>query len=166
MHAFAAIGRDDADPCAYPGGHLHRVRKVHRAGVEGGNLVIVYIGRNVSLGGIGIGDDAYVIAGHAVTLQPLSIGLEVRPCGSQWVTALAEQSQIVGDITGAAPELLAQLRHEKGHVKDMHLLGQDMIAEAVLEDHDGVEGERSADYGGHADSLILLVCPAFRRNSR
>ena len=51
-HGVAAVGRDDADlqvAALALGRHGHQVRVAHRAGVEGGDLVVVAVGGDVAL---------------------------------------------------------------------------------------------------------------------
>ena len=51
----------------------------------------------------------------------------------------------VGDVARAAAELAAHRRHEEADVQHVDLVRQDVVAEAALEGHDVVVGERAAD---------------------
>ena len=43
----------------------------------------------------------------------------------------------------AAAELAAHLGCQEAHVQDVQLIGEEMMAEAIGEHHDGVVGDRS-----------------------
>jgi hypothetical protein len=61
----------------------------------------------------------------------------------------AEKPQVVADVAGAAAELAAQSRNQKRDVKDVQLLGHDLLGKATLKAHDGVKGQRATNQGGH-----------------
>ena len=113
--------------------------------MKSGYLVIVLIGGDKCLGGIGIGDLLYVRARNTVLVHPVGIGLEILANRSHWQGITAQQFQVVGNVGGTAAELPAQLGHVESNIQDMHLVGQDVIFEFVLEHHDGVIGEGSTD---------------------
>ena len=64
---------------------------------------------------------------------------------------LAEQPEVVGDVARAAAEVAPHARHEERHVQHVDPVREDLLAEAALEDHDGVEGDRAADEGSHGE---------------
>ena len=62
----------------------------------------------------------------------------------------AQHLQGVGDVARAAAELAPQVGHQEGDVQDVDLVGQDVVLEAVVEHHDGVVGDGTADERVHA----------------
>jgi len=62
QHAVAAVRRDDAEFDVGYLAHVVLVRVVHRAGVEGGNLVVGEVGGDEGLRGVGAGNVADVVA--------------------------------------------------------------------------------------------------------
>ena len=62
---------------------------------------------------------------------------------------LAEKFQVVSDVSRGAAEFAPERRHEERDVEDVQLLGEDVIAEAVREHHDGVVRHRAADEDRH-----------------
>ena len=69
-----------------------------------------------------------------------------RPHG-QGITA--QQFKVVSNISGAATKFPAQLRHQERNIQNVNLVRQDVIFEAVLEDHDVVVSERAANQCRH-----------------
>ncbi len=82
--------------------------------------------------------------------EVLAVRREILADGRHRQRIGAEQLEVVGDVAGAAAELAAHARHQERHVQDVHLVGQDVVLELVLEHHDGVVGQRSADECRHA----------------
>src|SRR3546814_9254531 len=63
----------------------------------------------------------------------LCICAEVVSYRAHWQCLLAEQIDVVGDIAGGPAEITAQLRHQKRHIQDMDLVGQDRSEEHTSE---------------------------------
>ena len=148
-HAVASVRRDDAEAHVSGLAHGVEVGMHHRAGVESGDLVVVEIGGDEGLGGEGAGDLRDVAAGQAEGIETVEVGRGVVADGGHDQRLTAEQFEVVGDITGAAAEFATHFGHEEGDVQDVQLLGQDVIAEAILENHDRIEGDGAANERGH-----------------
>jgi len=52
-----------------------------------------------------------------------------------------EQLEVVGDVAGAATELAPHLGNQERDIEDVNLLGQDVVLETIMEDHDVIEGD-------------------------
>ena len=63
LHAVAAVRRDDAERDVLDVVDAILVRAVHRARVERGDLVVVEVGDDERLRGVGAGDRAHAVAG-------------------------------------------------------------------------------------------------------
>ena len=94
-------------------------------------------------------DHAQMGAVDPAGVHPFGVGREVDPDGAHRQRRAAQQLQVVGDVARAAAELPPHLRHEERDVQDMDLVRQDVVLEAVLEDHDVVVGERATDQRRH-----------------
>jgi hypothetical protein len=68
----------------------------------------------------------------------------------------AKQLEAVSDVAGAAAELAAHLGNEKSDIEDVNLLGQDVVPETIMEDHDVVVGDGAADQSGHRATRWLI----------
>jgi hypothetical protein len=86
-------------------------------------------------------------------LQPLVVRQVVVADRGHDERRPAEHVEAVGDVSGAAAELAAQVRHQERDVQDVQLVGQDMVLEAVAEHHDGVVGDRAADQRAHGGRI-------------
>jgi hypothetical protein len=117
------------------------VRQVHRARVECGNLVIIQVGGDECLRGVGIIQHRHVIAPDAVAIHPLGITGKIIADRTHRHRVAAQQLEVVGDIACATTKLAAHVRHQERHIQHMHFVGQDVVPEPVVEHHDGVEGE-------------------------
>ncbi len=127
-HRLAAVRRDHAPAESRVGRDRDLVGMTHRAGMEGGDLVVVHVGRDVGLGGKGRRHLEQEAPRYTVLIHPGGIGREIVADRAHRFTLAAEQLQIEGDVAGAAAELAAQLRHQKRHVQHMDLIRQDLIA--------------------------------------
>ncbi len=112
-HRLAAVGRDDRHPDVAVGRHRGRVRRLHGAGVKGSDLVVVLVGDDDRLRGVGVFIDAHERGVDA----PLAHAVEVDPAvvaqRGQHQRRAAELAQGVGDVAGAATEFAPQRRHEE-----------------------------------------------------
>ncbi len=117
--------------------------------MECGDLVVVEVGRDERLRGIEIGQLLDAIKANLVAREVLAVRREVLADGRHRQRIGAEQLEVVGDVAGAAAELAAHARHQERHVQHVHLVGQDVVLELVLEHHDGVVGQRAADQCRH-----------------
>mgnify|MGYP007022272328 CR=1 FL=1 len=112
--------------------------------------------RSQGLGGVGIVTDPDVTPADAVLVHPFGVRAEVLAHRAHGQRRAAEKLQAVGDVTSTAAELAAHGRHLKRDVQDVHLVGQDVVLEPVLKDHDGVVGEGTANQGRHVCSVDFL----------
>ena len=68
----------------------------------------------------------------------------------------AQHAQRMGDVARTTAELAPQIGHEKRDIQDVDLVGQDVMLEAVVEHHDGVVRDGSADQGVHGCAYELV----------
>jgi hypothetical protein len=169
-HAFAAVRRNDAELCRLGMFHLVQMRKAHCARMESRDLVVVEIGGDESLRRKSARHMAHVRTRQAELVKTIEVRGRIVAHRRHDQRFTAEQHQVVGDIAGATAVFAAHFRDQKGDVQDVNLLGQDMVLEAVREDHDVVESQRAADKCRHvmfrdrkciADSRRRR-CPALR----
>ena len=92
-------------------------------------------------------DAAQVVTRHALLVHPVGIGAEVVADRGHDIARVAQQLEVEGDVAGTAAELASHLHREKGHIQHVHLVGQDVVLEVVVEHHDGVKGHGTADQG-------------------
>jgi hypothetical protein len=137
-------------------GDVVLVRMHHRAGVEGGDLVVVEVGGDEGLRGEAAGDRR-TWSRRCRARRAARGRAGVVADGGHDQRLAAEQLEVVGDVAGAAAELAPHLGHQEGHVQDVHLLGQDVVLEAVLEHHDGVVGDRAADERASSSKFKPIV---------
>ncbi|MPN36864.1 hypothetical protein SDC9_184376 [bioreactor metagenome] len=149
QHAVPAIRRDDAQRGAGRISHLVQVRMHHRTRVEGSDLVIVEIRRNEGLCGIGTRHGQHMILTQAQIIETLSVGPSIITDGGHDQRVSAQQMKVVSDIPGTATKFTPQIRYQKGDIQDVDLLGQDMVLETVVKNHDGVVSHRTTDKNGH-----------------
>ena len=86
---------------------------------------------------------------EAEMLQAVHVRPAVAADGRHDQRFPAEQLQRIGDVAGAAAELPPHLRHQEGHVQNVDLLWQDMVLEAIMENHDCVISNRTANQCFH-----------------
>ena len=113
--------------------------------MEGGDLVVVQIRGDESLRGIGVFNLPDVRAGQSQRIQSAEVGRCILTNRGHDQRIVAKELEVVGDVAGAAAELAAHFRHQEGDVEDVDLFRQDVILEPVMEYHDVVVGNRSAD---------------------
>src|SRR5450759_1272785 len=155
--AFITTDLDDNQITAFhPGamGHSHlnnvaaageviEMRRSHRPGMKGGDLVVIQIRGDESLRRVCAGDFAHVRTRDTERVQPSVIGFSVLAHGGHDQRLAAEHAQIVGDIGSTAAEFAPQSRHQEGYVEHVDLVGQDVLAETTLEHHNVVVGDRA-----------------------
>ena len=82
---------------------------------------------------------------NAQLFKAVHVPICIVPDGCHGHRVTAQHFQAVGDVTGATAPVFAQSGHQKGHVQDMNLVGQDLVFEAAFKHHDGVKGDGSAN---------------------
>jgi hypothetical protein len=124
----------------------------HRARVERRDLVVVGVRDDDGLGRVGVLREKDAARVDAQRAQALEIGRAVVAERGQNDGLAAERPQRVGDVPGAPAVFALQRGHEKRHIQDVQLLRKDLLGKAAVKRRDGVEGEGSADQGGHGNS--------------
>ena len=71
-HAVAAVRRDDAERDCRDVADAIVVRAVHRAGMKGGDLIVVEIGDDERLRGVRAGHGAHAVGGDAEAPETLA----------------------------------------------------------------------------------------------
>ncbi len=131
-----------------------------------GDLVVVEIGGDECLSRELVVDHRHVAAVDVALVHPAAVAGEVLADGGHGQRIAAEQLEIVGDVTGAASEFLSHLRNQERHAEHVHLVGQDVILEAIVEHHDVVIGNRTANQSCHGcRSLVIATTTAKARYS-
>ncbi len=161
-HAVAAVGRNHAQLEVAGVEHAVVMREVHRARVECGDLVVVQVGGDKRLCGVAPRHVAHMVGAQAESLQALAVRAEVVTDGGHDASVSAQAMEVVGDVAGGATVLPTHLRYQKRHVEHVQLVGKDVFTEAVRENHDGVEGERTTNQNGHCNSRASMPCRQFR----
>ena len=154
QHGIAPIGRDDAQTHAFDRTNLDLVRQAHGAWVEGGDLVVVAVGHDHRLGGVGVGHGAHPTGVDAQALQALDIGPAIVAQSSHRVSLAAQLMQAVGDVACTTAKVAAQSRHQKRHIQDVQLVGQDLLGKAPFKIHDGVKSQGSTNQRSHVFSFF------------
>ena len=116
QHRLASVRRDDAQTRSRRVRHLVALGEIHRAGVEGGDLVVFHIGGDEGLRGIGAWHFGDELVADALDKQLLAIGREILPDRGHRQAGGAEQVQVIGDVAGAAAEFTAQFRHHEADI--------------------------------------------------
>ena len=63
------------------------------------------------------------------------------------------QAQVERDIGARAPVALLHAGHEERDVQHVDLVGEDVVLEPILEDHDVIDGDGAGDENGHIAGL-------------
>ena len=144
-HAFPAVGRDDAERDVGDVADAIAMRFVHGAGMKRGDLIVVEVGDDERLRGVGPGNHADAIGSNVLRRQPLHVADAVVSHRSHHDRLAAQTLEVVRDVAGAATPFAPHLADLKGDREDVRLAGQDVPGETIGKHHDGVERERSAD---------------------
>ena len=118
-------------------------------GMEGGDLVVVEVGGDERLRGELARDALELRAAQPERCNRARYGSMSSPTVAMTHRILAQQLQVVGDVAGGAAVLAPHLRREEAYVEDVQLVGEQVVAEAVREHHDGVVGDRAGDEDFH-----------------
>ncbi len=124
------------------------MRLLHRAGMERGDLIVVEVGGNECLGGVLRFDGPHVIHRYARSLEPVPVRLKIPADRGHGVSAVAQEPEVIGDVTCTAAEFAAHPGYEERDVQDMQLLGEDVVAKTVAEHHDRVVSDRATNERG------------------
>ena len=118
-----ALGRDDTERDAGAARDFVQVSAVHGAWMEGRDLVVGGVSRDVRLCRVLVRELADEIRGQAVVLHPRTIGSEVMAHRRHHLAVAAQQLEVVGDVTGAAAEVAAQRGYQKRHIEHVDAIG-------------------------------------------
>ena len=154
QHGVAPIGRDDAQAHPFDRTDLDLVGQTHRTRVKGGDLVVVAVGHDHRLRGIGVGHGAHPTGVNAQALQALDVGAAVVAQSRHRVSLATELVQAVSDVARAAAKVTAQSRHQKRHIQNVQLVGQDLLGKAPFKIHDGVKSQGSTNQRSHVFSFF------------
>ena len=80
-HRPATVRRNDTQPDIAISRHAVDVSVFHGTGMKRGDLVVVEIGRDISLRREGLGDLGHMAQVQALSLQPAAIGRKIPPNG-------------------------------------------------------------------------------------
>ena len=155
-HAFPSIGRYDANGDAFRLGHIVEMRHVHGAGVKGRNLIGIEIGGDEGLRGKLAVDYGHMPPVDVAFVHPRTVAWKVLAHGRHGQRVTAQQLEIVGNVSGTPAKFLAHLRHQERHAQHMHLVRQDVILEAIVEHHDVVIGNRTANQSCHGNRSVVV----------
>jgi hypothetical protein len=127
QHGVAPVRGDDAQADVRPRRDAVDVRLHHGAGVEGGDLVVVPVGHDHGLRGVGAGHLAHELGADAQVVQALQVAGAVVPT--------------VAMGSGVPPSWRRRRRccrrsrrsrgaagHQERDVQDVQLVGQDLVA--------------------------------------
>ena len=151
QHGVAPVRRDDADADIGARRNFCRVRLAHRPRMEGGDLVVVAVRHDHGLGGVGVAHLPDKLGADAQGVQTRHILGAIGTHSRHGQGRSAQLLQAVGNVAGATAKLPAQGRHEKRHIEDVQLVGQDLLGKAPLKRHDGVKGQGTTNYSRHGD---------------
>ena len=154
QHGVAPIGGDDAQAHTFDRTDLDLVGQAHRTRVKGGDLVVVAVGHDHRLRGIGVGHGAHPTGVNAQALQALDVGATVVAQSRHRVSLATELVQAVSDVARAAAIVTAQSRHQKRHIQNVQLVGQDLLGKAPFKIHDGVKSQGSTNQRSHVFSFF------------
>ena len=88
-------------------------------------------------------------------LQALHVQGAVMADGGHDKRVSAEQSEIVGDIPGASSKLAPHVGNEKGNIENVNLLGQNVVLETIMKNHDRVIGDGAANQCFHGEEASI-----------
>jgi len=148
-HRFAPVRSDNADVDVLDITHMVFLRAGHRARVECGDLVVVQIRGDEALRRELLIEHAHAVEANTMLLQVRAVGRKILANRGYRQRVAAKQFQVIGNVAGAAAKFTAHAWHQERHIKNVDLIRQDVILELILEHHDGVVGQRSADDGRH-----------------
>src|SRR6267143_2994417 len=149
QHAQLAVWSDDSQARLQLLPDMVFVRIAHRPGMEGGDLVVVEIGGDESLRGELPWNALEQRGSDAECTEAIEIWLDILADRAHDQRAFAKQPQVVADVSRSAAVLPPHLRRKEAHVKDVKLVGEQMIPEAIRKYHDGVVRDRARDQDFH-----------------
>lgn len=152
QHRVPSVRCHDGDADVVPPWNVGQVGLLHGARVEGGDLVVVGVGDDHRLRGVGVGHLQHLPGVDAQAVEPVEVSLAVVAHRGHHHRLAAERGQRVGDVAGAASELAAQRRHQERDIQDVDLIREYLLGESALEVRDGVERKRAANQDGHDSS--------------
>ena len=150
LHGIAPVGRNHAQPDVTARLNSGNVGLHHRARMKSRDLVVVTIGHDHGLCGIGVIDLAYKLGIDALSFHPRHVLNAVTPHRCHGKRGTAKLPQAVRNIARTAAEFAAQRRDQKGYVEDVQLVGQYLLGKAPLKCHDGVESKGATNYSRHS----------------
>jgi hypothetical protein len=144
-HAVAAVGRNDAKRDSIDIRDMIQVRLIHRSGMKRRNLIVVEIGNDVSLSGVGPCDNTHRAGRDAERGQALDVVAAVVSNRRHHHGITAKTLEVIGDVACAAAPLTAHFGNLKRDRQNVRLLGKNVARKAIGKHRDGVNRERAAD---------------------
>jgi hypothetical protein len=163
QHTLAPVRRNDAQTHILRILDVIRMRVIHGARMESGDLIVVEIGGNESLCREGVRNLANMTLRQLQLVEAIGVGLIIVADGGHDQRLAAQHLQRVRDVAGATAELAAHVRHQKCDVENMKLIGKDVVPETVVEHHDSVIGNGAANQRAHEISDGIYVAELYHR---
>jgi hypothetical protein len=113
--------------------------------MERGDLIVVLVGGYEGLGSKRIRHDADMGLRQMELVESVAIRLKILTDRRHNRRVTAQHIQGISDIASAAAKFASHIRYQERDVKNMNLIRQDVILEAIAEHHDGIVGKGTAD---------------------
>ena len=123
----------------------------HRARMEGGNLIVVEIGRNKALRGQGSRRDDDAAHVNAQLVKPLEVIRSIFAHRRNGHWQAAQQLEVVSDVSGTPTVLPTHAGNEKRDTQRVDTIRKDVILEPTLKNSNRVErdGTTNQDWRRH-----------------
>lgn len=162
-HRLRVIGGDDNE-VVVGGSHVNwrdTGGVCHGPRVEGRDLVVLHVVINEARRGELSGDWPKAAEVDPVLFQPCAVLGEVLADRSYEDGTIAQKSEVEGDVRPGPASLPLQGIHQEGDAQDVHLLGEDMLAELARENHDVVVSDRPSNKRSHDEKSASLRSKKF-----
>ena len=150
QHTVARVRCQDAQFDTLRVAYLVHVGRRHGTGVKGGDLIGVQIGCNKCLRHESAWHFTDMRARNVQHFKAFAIRTEIVAHCRHDQRFTAQKFQVIRDVTAGTTKFPPHIRHHKRHIEDVDLIGENMLPEFAVKNHDGVVGERTADQDGHA----------------